>query len=391
MRQRVLYPSRGSLGIHLQGLPLKVGYTRRMQSDFRLIDGSTLPLPLFFPDATRGFVRELSWEDVVGVGLPGVLVNTFHLLREQGYEKTRAAGGVRGMIGWDGAIISDSGGFQVMSIAKKSFGKTQDPGGRITDEGVVFVMDQVEHLLTPEESIRYQLTMKTDLCVVLDDFTPPDATIEEAEETVRRTTLWAKRCKAEFEKVIKETGQAKPCLVGVVQGGSYPELRKRSMKELMEIGFPAFGYGGWPMKDGVFDVESAKLMAETLPKDALLYGLGIGKPDDIVKCVNLGWQIFDCVLPTRDARHGRLYVYTVESMDKIDVRSPAFYEYYNPTHASHKEEMITVSTACDCELCTKLTRADLYKMWKAKDKAVLRLATIHNLRFYAILMEKLRT
>ena len=353
-----------------------------MKNDFKLINGTALPLPLFFPDATRGFVRELSWDDVVGVGLPGVLVNTFHLLREQGYEKTIAAGGVRPMIGWDGAIISDSGGFQVMSIAKKG-------SGRITDEGVVFVMDNQEHLLTPEESIRYQLTMKTDLCVVLDDFTPPDATYEEAEETVLRTTLWARRCKDEFEKIISETGQNRPYLVGVVQGGSYPELRMRSMKELKEIGFSAYGYGGWPMKDGVFDEDSARLMAENLPKDSLLYGLGIGKPDDIVKCVALGWQIFDCVLPTRDARHGRLYVYTAESMDKIDVHSPLFYEYFNPTHASHKEEKITVSTACDCELCTTATRADLYKMWKAKDKAVLRLATIHNLRFYAILMEKI--
>ncbi len=301
------------------------------------------------------------------------------------------------MIGWDGAIISDSGGFQVMSIAKSG-------SGRITDEGVVFVMDGVEHLLTPEESIRYQLTMKTDLCVVLDDFTPPDATYEEAEETVKRTTLWARRCKTEFEKIISETGQPRPHLVGVVQGGNYPELRKRSMKELMEIGFPVYGYGGWPMKNGLFDTETAALIAEEIRSiethgstqgstptgGILLYGLGIGKPDDIVKCVNLGWQIFDCVLPTRDARHGRLYVYTAESMDKIDVHSPTFYEYYNPTHASHKEEMKSVSSACDCELCTTITRADLYKMWKAKDKAVLRLATIHNLRFYAILMEKMK-
>ena len=371
----------------LQGYTLKVRYTRRMVKDFRLIDGSTLPLPLFFPDATRGFVRELSWTDVKGVGLPGVLVNTFHLLREQGYEKTVEAGGVRGLIGWDGAIISDSGGFQVMSIAKKE-------SGRITDEGVVFVMDDQEHLLTPEESIRYQLTMKTDLCVVLDDFTPPDATYEEAEETVKRTTLWARRCKDEYKRILGKdrTGESygRPYLVGVVQGGAYPELRMRSIQELTEIGFDGYGYGGWPMKDGVFDEESARLMAETLPKDALLYGLGIGKPDDIVKCVALGWQIFDCVLPTRDARHGRLYVYTAESMDKIDIHSPTFYEYYNPTHASHKEEEMTVSTACDCELCTTITRADLYKMWKEKDKAVLRLATIHNLRFYAILIEKLR-
>ncbi len=365
-------------------------YTSWVQKDFRLLDGTTLPLPLFFPDATRGFVRELSWMDVKRVGLPGVLVNTFHLLREQGYEKTITAGGVRSMIGWNGAIISDSGGFQVMSIAKSG-------SGRITDEGVVFVMDNVEHLLTPEESIRYQLTMKTDLCVVLDDFTPPDATYEEAEETVTRTTLWAKRCKAEFERIMgTQAGGPRPYVVGVVQGGAYPELRMRSIKELTEIGFDGYGYGGWPMKDGVFDVETATLIAREVNRrtrgsaPTLLYGLGIGKPDDIVKCVDLGWQIFDCVLPTRDARHGRLYVYTAESMNKIDPHSPSFYTYYNPTHASHKEEKMPVSTACDCELCTTITRADLYKMWKAKDKAVLRLSTIHNLRFYAILMENLR-
>ena len=162
------------------------------------------------------------------------------------------------------------------------------------------------------------------------------------------------------------------------------------MTELMELGFDAYGYGGWPMKDGVFDIETARLMAETLPQNSLLYGLGIGKPDDIVKCVQLGWQIFDCVLPTRDARHGRLYVYTAELMNNINVHTDGFYRYYNPTHASHKEEDVPVSLACDCELCTTITRAKLYEMWKAKDSAVLRLATIHNLRFYAILMEKLR-
>jgi queuine tRNA-ribosyltransferase len=354
-----------------------------------------LPLPLFFPDATRGFVRELSFADVKAAGLPGILVNTFHLLREQGYAKTEAAGGVRPLIGWDGAIISDSGGFQVMSIAKKG-------NGRIMDEGVVFVMDGTEHLLTPEESIRYQLTMQTDLCVVLDDFTPPEATHEEAEETVRRTTLWAKRCKAEFERIVGNTDEwaerPRPYLIGVVQGGAYEDLRRRSIAELIEIGFDGYGYGGWPMKEGKFDVATARLIATEIGRIAraggktlpLLYGLGIGKPDDIVTCVDLGWQIFDCVLPTRDARHGRLYIYTAPSMGQIDVHAPGFYTYYNPTQANHREEKISVSPACDCELCTRHTRAELYGWWKARDNRVLRLATLHNLRFYALLMEKLQ-
>ena len=356
-----------------------------MQDKFRKLDGTTLPYPLFFPDATRGFVRELTFEDVKKVQLPGILVNTFHLLREQGYQKTEAAKGVRPLIGWDEAIISDSGGFQVMSIAKRG-------GGRIADEGVVFVIDGVEHLLTPEESIKYQMTMRTDLMVVLDDFTPPDATREEAEITVKRTTLWAKRCKDEFERIwaTRADTEARPYLIGVVQGGEYEDLRLKSIKELTEIGFDGYGYGGFPMKDGKFDEEMAKFLADKLPKDTVLYGLGIGKPDDIVKCVNCGWQIFDCVLPSRDARHGRLYVYTAESMDTIDVQKVGFYQFYNPKQGLHLTENIPVSSACDCELCTTLTRAELASMWRARDKRVLRLATIHNLRFYAILMEKLR-
>jgi queuine tRNA-ribosyltransferase len=359
-----------------------------MQTSFRKLDGTTLPYPLFFPDATRGEVRQLSFDDVKKVGLPGILVNTFHLLRLVGTEKTEAADGIHKYLGWDGAMISDSGGFQVMSIAKKGGGNST-----VTDAGVTFTIDGVDHHFSPEDSIKYQMAMRTDLMVVLDDFTPPDATYEEAEDTVRRTTLWAKRCKEEFERLNHLSIQPlhqRPYLIGVVQGAYFDDLRMRSINELVEIGFDGYGYGGWPMKDGKFDIATAKLMAENLPKDSVLYGLGIGMPDDIVRCVTLGYQIFDCVLPTRDARHGRLYVYTAESMDRIDVQKDEFYEFYNPRQAKHLEENIPVSSACDCELCTTLTRREFATMWRAKDERVLRLATIHNLRFYAILMEKLR-
>lgn len=361
-------------------------YNHKMQDKFRLLDGMTLPYPLFFPDATRGEVRQLSFTDVKKVELPGILVNTFHLLRLVGTEKTIEAGGIHKYLGWDGAMISDSGGFQVMSIAKKGGGNST-----VTDEGVTFTIDGVDHHFSPEDSIKYQMTMMTDLMVVLDDFTPPDATYEEALVTVNRTTLWAKRCKEEFERIMKtRAGEPRPYMIGVVQGGKYEDLRLKSIKELTEIRFDGYGYGGFPMKDGKFDEAMAKFMADNLPKDSVLYGLGIGKPDDIVKCVNCGWQIFDCVLPTRDARHGRLYVYTAESMGKIEVQKDGFYEFYNPRQAKHLEENIPVSPACDCELCTTITRTEFATMWRARDERVLRLATIHNLRFYAILMEKLR-
>lgn len=359
-----------------------------MQASFHRLDGTALPYPLFFPDATAGVVRQLNFLDVEKVGLPGILVNTFHLLRLVGREKTEATGGIAKYLGWKGAMISDSGGFQVMSIAKRNGGNST-----VMDAGVTFTIDGVKHHFSPEDSMKYQMAMRTDLMVVLDDFTPPDATHEEAEETVRRTSLWAKRCKetylAECDRLGIPEGK-RPYLIGVVQGGGYVDLRLRSIKELSEIGFDGYGYGGFPMKDGKFDIETAKLLAENLPKDALLYGLGIGKPDDIVKCVNLGWQIFDCVLPTRDARHGRLYVYIDESIHRINVQKDGFYEYYNPRQIKHLEEHIPISTACDCELCTTLTRAEFAQMWRERDERVLRLATIHNLRFYAILMEKLR-
>lgn len=359
-----------------------------MQASFRTLSGDLLPLPLFFPDATRGEIRELSFADVKKTGLTGILVNTFHLFREIGQDKTNTAGGIRPYLGWDQSLISDSGGFQVMSIAKKGGGNST-----VTDEGVTFTIDGIAHHFTPEESIKYQLAMRTDLCVVLDDFTPPDASYKEAEETVRRTTLWAKRCKQAFLSECTRLGispSQRPYLIGVIQGAYFADLRKRSIRELVKIGFDGYGYGGWPLKDGKFDVATARLMADALPANSLLYGLGIGKPDDIVTCVKLGYQIFDCVLPTRDARHGRLYVYSAPLREDIDVTQPNFYSYYNPRHSSHLTEVFPVSSACDCELCSVHTRAELAQLWRAHDRRVLRLATIHNLRFYAILMEHLR-
>lgn len=349
---------------------------------------------MFFPDATRGEVRSVSLKDVSATETKGILVNTYHIKRLMGEEQVKKSQGIKKLIGWSGPMISDSGGFQIMSMVKRS-------GGTVEDAGVTFEMEGTKHHMSPEDSVRFQLLMRTDLCVVLDDFTPPDATHEEAEETVKRTTEWAKRCKDEFDRICNHTGNREdrnntgnregyPYLVGVVQGGEYEDLRLRSIKELVEIGFDGYGYGGFPMKNGKFDEKMVKFVADNLPRDTLLYGLGIGKPDDIVKSYRAGWQVFDCVLPTRDARHGRLYVYTAEKMEEIDLNAPKFYEYYNPRHANHLEEAGPVSGACDCELCTTLTRAEFAGMWRERDKRVLRLATIHNLRFYQILMEKLK-
>jgi len=278
---------------------------------------------------------------------------------------------------WEGAVISDSGGFQVMSIAKQ-----HGSGGKITDEGVVFKSGGKKEKLTPESSIEFQLALKTDMVVVLDDFTPPICTHKEAEDTVTRTILWAKRSKDHFEKLTKNMNQ-KPYLLGVVQGGDYLDLREFCTKELVKIGFDGLGYGGWPITpEGNFNYDVGKVIADNAPKNYLLYGLGVGKPDEIAGCFRLGYQIFDCVLPTRDARHKRLYVF--------DENSPKHFSYYVPDKEKHYKDASPVSTTCDCQLCKNYSRAYLAHLFRIKEMTAMRLATIHNLRFYSLLMENLQ-
>ncbi|MFC1627399.1 tRNA-ribosyltransferase family protein [Patescibacteria group bacterium] len=348
-----------------------------------------IPLPVFFPDATRAVIRTLDTEDIRATKTLGILVNTYHLYTDLGKRVLKKFGGIREFMDWNGGMISDSGGFQVMSIAK-----TQ--GGKITDEGVSFKQSKKKKVkLTPETSIEFQMLLKPDMVVVLDDFTMPKATQKQAQDTVDRTVLWAKKCKKRFEEICEKEEldeKDRPYLLGVVQGGDWLKLRKQCAERLLEIGFDGYGYGGWPMKeDGEFNYDVARRIAKDIPKDKhFLYGLGIGKPDEIVNLVDMGYDIFDCVLPTRDARHKRLYVYVAETMDKIDVNQEGFYKYFSPHKQMHYHDDSPVSTACDCLLCTNYSRAYLNHLFKIGDMTAGRLATIHNLRFYSILMEKLR-
>ena len=356
---------------------------------FKTLTGQTYSWPIFFPDATRGVVRAVDSQDVAETKTPGVLVNTWHLYRELGKKVIETHGGIRKYMGWPRAIISDSGGFQVMSLAK-----TGAYRGKVTDQGVTFRVSKKKKILfTPEKSIEYQMALGTDLMVVLDDFTPPGAEEGEARQTVERSVLWARRCKNEFEKIcdrkkIKE--KDRPYLIAVVQGGDYLKLRKECAERLVKIGFDGLGYGGWPITpEGNFNYDVARRIARDAPAGYLLYGLGIGKPEEVVGCVGLGYHLFDCVLPTRDARHKRLYVYNAVSIDKIDVFKPGFYSYYSPDKEKHYRDESPVSRACDCRLCKNYSRAYLHHLFKIGDVTAMRLSTIHNLRFYSLLMEKL--
>ena len=379
-----------------------------MPNNFRSKTGK-FPLPMFFPDATKAVIRTLDSKDIIGTKTPGILVNTYHLIRNPGKRVIKNAGSAGNFMNFAGPIISDSGGFQVMSLAKESGSQ-----GKINDKGVTFKLhSQKKFTLTPEDSIDFQFVLGTDLMVVLDDFTPPNADYDEAKETVERTILWAKKCKNEFERQIalrKTEEEKRPYLIGVVQGGKHQDLRKYCAEKLVEIGFDGLGYGGWPLRSAQgkpirqasarggqagqnimeFDYETAQTIKDAAPENYLLYGLGIGKPQEIVNLVKMGYHIFDCVLPTRDARHKRLYVYNAESIEEIDLEKESFYRFYTPDKEKNYADISPVSTACDCLLCKNYSRAYLAHLFRENELTALRLSTIHNLRFYSILMEKLR-
>jgi queuine tRNA-ribosyltransferase len=349
-----------------------------------------IPLPIFFPDATRGVIKSLDTTDLESTKTNGILVNTFHLWQGLGSDVLEKFGGIKNFMSFSGGVISDSGGFQVMSVIKSGNIK-----GKITDEGVIFhPTKKTKKILTPEKSIEFQMKLKTDMVVVLDDFTDPKSSYDEAKNSVERTIIWAKRSKDEFTKICKQKKldeTKRPYILGVVQGGKFQDLRKYCTEKLVEIGFDGLGFGGWPIdEEGNFDYESAKTIAESTPKDYFLYGLGVGKPEEIVACNRLGYNIFDCVLPTRDARHGRLYVYNSDSIENIDVTREKFYSFYTPEKEKYYKDKSPVSTACDCILCKRYSKAYLSHLFKIGDFTAGRLATIHNLRFFSILMEKLR-
>ena len=359
---------------------------------FKTITGDKIPLPVFFPDATRAVLKTLDSADIESTKTPGILVNTFHLNNFPGGSVIKEHKGIRNFMSWQGACISDSGGFQVMSLAKTHDG-TKNP---VSDEGVKFKIPGTSKkiLFTPKTSIDFQMLLKTDMVVVLDDFTDLQANETKQRETVERTILWAKECKQIFTKTCdtqKIPPEKRPYLLGVVQGGHNLNLRKECTQRLVEIGFDGLGYGGWPMTDdNEFNFDIPRVIGENCPDNYLLYGLGVGKPHEIVRMVQMGWNVFDCVLPTRDARHKRLYVYNAKTINDIDVTQKKFYAYFVPDRESYYHDRSPVSTSCDCLLCTRYDRSYLRHLFQIGDMTAGRLATIHNLRFYSILMEKLR-
>jgi queuine tRNA-ribosyltransferase len=349
-----------------------------------------LRLPVYFPDATRAVVRTVDSHDLEACGVPGLVVNVFHLSNRPGVGLIKQAGGIHTFMSWRRPIASDSGGFQLMSMIREN-----PRYGTVTDRGIHFVdVDggRKKVLFTPERSIRLQWDLGADLMVCLDDCPSPDAARKEVEASVERTIHWAGRCRAEFDRLLQSRHRGlepAPLLFGVIQGGYDRTLRSQCAEALHSIGFDGFGFGGWPLApDGALAADILAHTAQLVPDSLPRFALGVGKPEHIVRCHGMGWRIFDCVLPTRDARHGRLYLFDAESLSGVKLASPDFYRFLYLRDEKHKRQNGPISAACDCHCCQNYSLAYVHHLFGVGDPLGLRLATMHNLRFYAQLMER---
>ncbi len=357
------------------------------------IKGKELLFPNFFPDATRGVVRSLDSGDLKQVGVEGLVVNTYHLLSHPGSHLLEKFGGIKKFMNWDGWVISDSGGFQVLSMVFKN-----KKMGHISKKGVTFYLDtlnrQRPYLLTPEKSIQTQFKIGADIMICLDFFTPPDANETMVKKSVDMTIEWAKRSKEEFLKQLEKhhyTQNNRPLLFGVIQGGANYKERARCARELIKIGFDGFGLGGWPVdSEGKVDYEFLKVDAQLMPDDKPKYALGIGDPVAIVKSVEMGFNLFDCVLPTRDARHQRLYRFRKNPAEINLFDNPNAFEFVQIKKEVYKSAFYPIDKNCDCYTCRNYSLAYLHHLFKIKDSLAWRLATIHNLRLYVQLIQYLR-
>ena len=334
--------------------------------------------PFFMPDATRASVRGISAGDLGTSGIEALVVNTYHLMLQPGADFMKDVGTVHRFMNWNAPI------------------------------------------LTPERAIKIQFDLGTDMMVCLDDPRPNDVPLGEMTASVERTIRWAARCREEYDRQVAarglddaihpnvEGGRARPLLFGVVQGGTSVELRRHCAEELAKIGFDGYGFGGRHVDAaGVFLEEIVRETAAAIPEDAPRFALGIGTPEDIVRCHALGWDMFDCVIPTREGRHGRLFVMTDEqrisnfqfpisnqvpiSDDQIlKADTELFYQAININNEQFTRDFTPVDPDCGCELCRDHTKAYLRHLFRVGDPLGGRLASLHNLRFYERLMEALR-
>ena len=366
---------------------------------------NTVKLPAFFPDGTRGVVRCVDATDLENCKIPGIVMNTYHLMTKPGASTIKALGGLHKFTGWNRPIITDSGGFQVFSLIREnaSFGE-------IRPNEIIFRRDGKKTTLSPEKCIQSQLAYGSDVLMALDYCTHPNDPYEKQAQAVDVTIRWGKKCMDTFRKGLTQrnspctpdrpsadsrSGLKFPCvpqLFGIIQGGNEKPLRKQCADALLQMGYRGFGFGGWPLdEDGKLTEEILAYTAELIPDGMIKYAMGIGRPENIVACVRMGYNLFDCVIPTREARHNRLYVFNEEFEKPGDIDlSKSFYRYHYILDDEHRRDSRPISHLCDCLACTNYSRAYIRHLVSIGDSLGHRLATMHNLRFYTMLMETLQ-
>ena len=321
--------------------------------------------PVFMPVGTYGTVKAMSPAELEALGAQIVLGNTFHLWLRPGLDVIEAHAGLHRFMGWERPLLTDSGGYQVFSLGAMR---------RITEEGVHFAspLNGDRLLLTPEESIRIQRALGSDIAMVFDECTPYPATEDEAAQSMRLSLRWAERSKRAWERG-SAGGRA---LFGIVQGGVYEALREESLAALAAIGFDGYAIGG--LSVGEPKAEMLRILAHTaprLPSARPRYLMGVGTPEDLVAAVRAGIDMFDCVLPTRNARNGWLFT----RWGDLKIRN-----------ARHRADTRPVDEQCGCYTCRHFSRAYLHHLQRANEILGARLATIHNLHYYLGLMRELR-
>jgi len=357
--------------------------------------------PFFMPDATYGFVRSLGKDDLKKIDTGPLVVNAYHLYLQPGTDLIKKSKGIHGFMNWDKPLLSDSGGYQVFSLIHKN-----PEMGKITDEKVIFrsPLDGSRHEITPEKSIQIQFDLGVDMMVCLDDPPPNSHSKKKIAKAVERTLAWAKRCMVEYKrqlKLRKIKKENRPLIFCVIQGGEYLDLRKRCAEGLIEIGssnqggeslsWDGYGFGARHVdSEGNFLEEVLRFTAELIPKNALRFALGVGTPKDIIRCVNMGWDMFDCVIPTREGRHGRIFLRKSEVKSQKSKVKNSFYETININNEKFKKDFSSVDENCDCDLCRNYSRSYLRYLFVKKEPLAMRLAAMHNLKFYLDLMKNLQ-
>jgi len=318
--------------------------------------------PVFMPVGTKGSVKGLTPEELTATGAEIILANTYHLYLRPGHKLVKDLGGLHGFMNWKGPILTDSGGFQVFSLCKLR---------KITEEGVQFSshLDGTRCALTPESAIEIQEALGADIIMPLDECTPYPADREYTVESMNLTHRWARRCKD--AKV--PNGQA---LFGIVQGGMYEDLRKESAQSLVDMDFDGYSIGGLSVgeeKGLMKDMIAATV--PLLPQDKPRYLMGVGTPEDLVYAVEMGVDMFDCVMPTRNARNGTLFT----RFGKLVIKN-----------AQYEKDPQPIDADCGCYTCRNFSRAYLRHLYMAGEMLAPRLNTIHNLYYYGDLMKQMR-